>query len=506
MEMNRKIAVNQAAMASIVMAGVLTLLAATVDVRAAGEEAPKPIDIASRLEPFVDGHLIDSLRNVTQTLHEPIRREIAIVNDSPWEGNTSGYHVVFQDGDRYRMYYRGWSLDGKSGQFSAENTCYAESKDGIHWTKPELGICEFQGSKQNNIVWQGEGTHAFAPFRDTNPACKPEQRYKAMGPIMGTPQKQGGLGAFQSPDGIHWSPLQKEPVITKGAFDSLNLAFWDATRQRYVDYHRDFRDGRREIVTCTSTDFVHWTDPVRLEYPGAPSEQLYTNAVIPYDRAPHLFLGFPMRYVESRTSQSMAGVPKVMGVPNAKPSELGLTDAVFMTSRDGLRFHRWTEAFIRPGLSSDCWITRNNMPAWGIVQTKSDTAEGTPELSLYASESYFHNATRLRRFTLRIDGFASIHADSQGGEMVTKPIVFSGKRLEINFATSAAGSIQVELQDASGKPIPGFGLADCPEIFGDRINQVVAWKQGSDVSQLAGKPIRLRFVMKDADLYAIQFP
>ena len=115
-------------------------------------------------------------------------------------------------------------------------------------------------------------------------------------------------------------------------------------------------------------------------------------------------------------------------------------------------------------------------------------------------------ATRLRRFTLRMDGFVSIRADSQGGEMVTKPIVFSGNRLELNFSTSAAGLIQVEIQDAAGKPIPGFALEDCPEIFGNRINQVVAWKQGSDLSKLAGKPIRLRFVMKDADLYAIQFP
>jgi hypothetical protein len=273
-----------------------------------------------------------------------------------------------------------------------------------------------------------------------------------------------------------------------------------------VDFHRDAHDGRRAIVTCTSTDFIHWTDPVWLEYPGAPKEELYTNAVTPYMRAPHIFLGFPMRYVASRSSQTMEGVPTVTGFRDVKLSDLGITDAAFMTSRDGQQFHRWPEAFIRPGLSSDCWITRNNAPAWGVVQTKSDTAEGIPELSIYATESYFHKATRLRRFSLRMDGFVSIRADSQGGEMVTKPIVFSGKRLEMNFSTSATGLIQVEIQDASGKPSPGFALEDCPEVFGDRINQVVAWKQGGDVSKLAGKPIRLRFVMNDADLYAIQFP
>jgi hypothetical protein len=474
---------------------------------ATASNAAEPIDIGTRLEPLVDDYLIDSLNNAKQTLHEPVRREVAIVSDSPWEGNTTGYHTVFQDGNRYRMYYRGWNLDGKTCEFSHEYVCYAESKDGIRWTKPNLGLYEFHGSKRNNIVWAGpEGTHAFAPFKDPNPACKPEQQYKAVGPIMGTPQKMGGLGAFQSPDGIHWSPMQEKPVITKGAFDSLNLAFWDATRQRYVEFHRDLRDGRRAVLTSTSTDFIHWTDPAWLEYPGVAKEELYTNAVIPYMRAPHIYLGFPMRYVASRSSQSMEGVPKVTGFRDVKLSDLGITDATFMTSRDGRNFHRWPEAFIRPGLSSDCWITRNNAPAWGVVQTKSDTAERIPELSIYASESYFNKATRLRRFSLRMDGFVSIHADSQGGEMVTKPIVFSGKRLEMNFSTSAAGLIQVEIQDASGKPIPGFTLEDCPEIFGDRIRQVVAWKQGNDLSKLAGKPVRLRFVLKDADLYAIQFP
>ena len=260
---------------------------------AATSGAVEPIDIGTRLEPLVDDYLIDSLRNVKQTLHEPIRREVAIVHDCPWEGNLTTYHTVFQDGDLYRMYYRGWNLDGKNRQFSHEYVCYAESKDGIRWTKPKLEICEFEGSKQNNIVWAGpEGTHAFAPFKDTNPACKPEQQYKALGPIMGTSQKQGGLGAFQSPDGIHWSPMQEKPVITKGAFDSLNLAFWDATRQRYVDFHRDGRDGRRDVVTCTSADFVHWTDPIWLECPGRKKKNSIPTRCCLQARTAH-FPGFP---------------------------------------------------------------------------------------------------------------------------------------------------------------------------------------------------------------------
>lgn len=88
---------------------------------------------------------------------------------------------------------------------------------------------------------------------------------------------------------------------------------------------------------------------------------------------------------------------------------------------------------------------------------------------------------------------------------MTRPLRFTGKELEINYATSAAGSLRVEVQDAAGKPFSGFTLADCPEIIGDTIAQVVSWKNGSDVSKLAGRVVRLRLVMKDADVFSLRF-
>ena len=106
---------------------------------------------------------------------------------------------------------------------------------------------------------------------------------------------------------------------------------------------------------------------------------------------------------------------------------------------------------------------------------------------------------------MRLDGFVSVHAKAKGGELLTKPLQFEGNRLTLNFATSAIGSVQVEIQDANGKPIPGFTLADCPPLFGDAIERTVTWKAGSDVSRVAGQPVRLRFVMKDADLYSFRF-
>jgi len=467
------------------MLQALAILAATAAVAsiAAGAE---PIDIGSRLELMVDDYLIEDITGATLMLHHPATREVAIDHNEPWEGNICCGHTVFQDDDLYRMYYRGRHHDFEQNKETHHFSCYAESEDGIHWVKPELDIVEFQGSKKNNIILDGIDKFNLAPFKDPNPNCKPDERYKAL------TNGHGGLDAYKSPDGIHWSPMVEGHVITKGAFDSLNLAFWDSVRGCYVDYHRGFRDGVRDIMTCTSDDFIHWTDPVWVEYPGSPPQHLYTNGIKPYFRAPHILIGLPKRFVPDRRG--------------ADHPHAGVSDAVFMTSRDGLSFHRWDEAFIRPGLQKERWVNRNNYPAWGIVTTKSDLP-GTPdELSVYTTEGYYvGDSTQLRRHTLRMDGFVSVNAPLAGGEMVTKPIIFSGKELVINFSTSAAGSVRIEIQDAAGAPVEGFTLADCPDIFGDEIERVVAWNGGSDVSKLAGQPVRLRLVLRDADLYSIRF-
>ena len=110
-----------------------------------------------------------------------------------------------------------------------------------------------------------------------------------------------------------------------------------------------------------------------------------------------------------------------------------------------------------------------------------------------------------RRYTIRLDGFTSLNAPLAGGAFISKPLIFTGKQLSINYATSAAGSLRVEIQDESGTPIPGFSLEDCLEHYGDSVDQVITWKGGSDLSALAEKPVRLRFVLADGDLYSFRF-
>jgi hypothetical protein len=483
-------------------------------------ETAEPIDIGSRRELFVDGHIIESLKDARRQLHHPTPREIAIVHDAPWEGAGSGYHSVIHDGDRYRLYYRGSSLgvENRKLKLGREVYCYAESRDGITFTKPDLGLHDINGSKQNNVIWTGVGTHNFAPFLDTRADCPKESRFKALG---GTAD-QGGLFAFHSADGIHWSLMGEQPVVTEGAFDSQNLAFWDPTAGVYRAYFRTFTsgittgkvwkpEGFRAIRTATSRDFLKWEHDADLTYKDSPSEHLYTNQIAPYFRAPHLLIGFPTRYVERGWSDSMRALPESDLREQRAAAHLrygtALTEGLLMVSRDGVHFDRWNEAFLRPGPERpDTWLYGHQFIAWHAVETASSLPRAPRELSLYATEGSWHGpGNSLRRYTLRLDGFVSINAPLSGGELVTKPLKFAGSRLGVNFATSAAGDIRAEIQEASGKPLPGFSLDDCPPVFGDAIERSIAWKSGGDVSQLAGQTVRLRFVLRDADLYSFRF-
>ena len=442
-------------------------------------QAQEPVKIGSRLEPLVDDYLIEKMSgDVKLQLHKPEPQEVVLVTSHPWEGNTCAYYTLFQDGDLFRMYYRGSHHDEKTKRSAhREVTCYAESKDGIHWTKPKLGLFEFNGSKDNNIVWDGPGTHNFTPFKDANPNAPKNSRYKALGAGYGKYKR--GLWAFQSADGIHWKVMKDGPVITKGAFDSQNLAFWDSHTKIYREFHRTFR-GVRDIQTGTSKDFLHWTDPVFLEYPGASKEHLYTNTIRPYPRAPHLLIGFPTRY-------------------NAKTQQV---EPIFMTSRDAKTFHRSKEEVIPITAPKERDGNRSNYMTYGVLQLPGKQKE----FSVYATEAYYAGPdSRVRRFTYRLDGFVSARAGEEGGELITKPILFTGNQLVLNFETGKKGNIRVELQDVKGRPIPGFSLAEAKGMAGDSIEQAVTWRKGRDVSSLAGVAVRIRIVLTEADLYSFRF-
>ncbi len=456
-----------------------------------------PVDIGGRRELFVDHYLVESLEGAALHLHEPRPAGTALQFDQPWEGRYCGYVTVFKDGDRYRMYYRGLPDAGKDGS-AAETTCYAESADGIHWVKPELGLHTVHGSAANNVVLANMApySHNFAPFLDARPGVPAAERYKALG---GT--QESGLAGFVSEDGLRWRKMQDGPVITKGALDSQNVAFWSESEGCYVCYLRTWSgggfEGFRTISRCTSPDFLTWTDPVPMDFGGTPMEHLYTNQTAPYYRAPHLYIATAARFMPGRRVVSREDAQR-LGIEGRYDADC--SDIVLMSTRGGTQYARtFMEGFLKPGIGLENWTSRTNYPAWGIVPI------GEKEMAIYVQHNYGQPTHHLVRYVLRPDGFISVRAPYAGGEMTTKPLLFSGSELSLNFATSAAGSVRVEIQDAHGAPLEGFALADSEELIGNLLDRTARWNGQSVVGHLAGTPVRLRFVMKDADLFALQF-
>lgn len=493
---------------SVLPAGLFLL--ANLLTAAADRPVPEPVvDLGSRLELFFDDYLIEQMSGLRVQLNHPQSAGTVITFDQPWEGNVSWPLSVFKDGDTYRMYYLGRSAPDyvrtaglKPGEAVVPKhpdfICYAESKDGITWVKPSLGLVEFNGSKDNNIV-----PDAGLVFLDTNPATPAAERYKAVkgnGSVPMWPKNLNaepkGMYLAVSDDGLRWKRWKEGFLLQSGlpnAFDSINVMFWSEAEHQYVFYMRFMDHHVRSFARSTSKDLLHWTEPEPVSFGDAPMEHLYTNAATPYFRAPHITLGFPKRYVPLRKRHEDQRIP-------------GISEAGFMATRDGHNWKLFGEPFIPPGRDDRNWIHRTSSTSVGIVPTAED------EISLFVERHYTMPSNHMERFAIRTDGFTSIHADATGGEFVTKPFNFTGDTLVLNYATSASGSIQVEVLDARGHPLPGFELQRSIPLWGDEIAGVVRWERPADgwtdplkVGELAEKPIRLRFVLKNADLYSLQF-
>ena len=483
------------------------------------------INIGDRRELFVDLVLIERLAGASLRLHEPVSEGIVIENDKPWEGPGNFGMSVIDIDHRLLMYYRGWSLKDEADQNGVG--CVAESLDGgATWIKPALNGVTKPEWPDNNIITTDDGVPRFAfpcaPWVDTRPGVPADERIKMVQsePVSGEkhsamrdPAGPKRLVFRASHDGFTFRKLDPQPELVSdlpNCFDGGNTMFWSEAEQQYVLYYRwcdIYGSGgyRRTVARTTSKDLMIWTPSEPMTYGDTPREQFYTNNTQPYFRAPHLYIAPAARFMESRRAITAAqaadtGLVCAIGALSHDWSS-DCSDGVLLTSRAGSAQYDRTfmETFIRPGLGAANWTSRSNYPVTGILPC------GTDRIMLFVSRRYLQNAWHIERLLLRTDGFASVSAPWAGGEMLTKPFVFAGQQLKINYRTGAPGFVRVEIQDAAGKPLPGYTLDDCPEIIGDEIERVVAWKDGTDVRRLAGQPIRLQFEMKDANLYSFRF-
>ena len=486
------------------------------------------ISLFSRRECFFDDYLIDTAKTTAPfLLHEPIRREMVLRMDMPWEGSGSSSLSLIKDDGIFRLYYNGRSMDSVTAK--RDDTyyhCYAQSRDGIHWERPVLNLFSYEGSCENNISSSyAEGLICpFCVFKDENPACLPAERYKAV--VCCFHEKYGGhaLLALMSADGIHFD-MEHPRVIEKGGFyDSKHSCFWDKNIGKYRLYTRGFHlpDGYtgditdahdrrsydiriRDIQYLESEDFVHWSPSRRIDQGDAADIELYENLIMPYYRAPHQYIGFPTRYVGRRQ-----WTPAFDELPNAEHRRrryqidarfgLAITDCTFLTGRDGVRFKRYDEAFLRPGAGHSAnWLYGDGYPATCLFETPSDLEGGEPEISMLVPIGHWIKPIEVWRYTIRRDGFVSLHAGGKNEEIViTKPFTFTGENLYVNLSTSACGYLYFTLTAEDGTRLESY------ETFGDASDLRVHFKNGS-VGDLAGKTVTLSVRMRDADLYAIRF-
>lgn len=472
-----------------------------------------------------DDKLIETSENVYVQAHKPEKKNIALVCDNEWEGAHNGYASVIKIGDSYRLYYRADSsiqrLD-KAQTPGKAVICVAESRDGgITFRKPNVGKYEYNGTKNNNIVFSREKEiDNFSVFYDLNPDCPPSEKFKALCEL-----NLGGEGGthliyYSSEDGYEFK--EQYALDVQGTFDSYNVVCWDENTKQYFLYYRAFHtpegeekfdwqgfqpNWRRHIRVATSKDFKKWEKHGRISFEGDREEyQLYTNQITKYFRNDDIFIGFPVRYndraEEKRNFHFMPlgdrheNINKVFGREGT-----AVTDCVIMTSYDGLCFNRRDEAFITPGVEArDNWWYGNCYMAYGLVETEAEEDGAPNEISFYMGENYRIKNVNFRRYTIRMDGFFSWFSPYSGGEILSRPITVDGNELRINFATSALGGVTISICDEDGKELEGYKSYT---MFGDSIDRLVEFEKG--LCHLIGKRIRLKIQMKDAHLYSFVF-
>ena len=544
---------------------VLACFCCLVSIGFAGHTGARPVNVRNIPQLFLDDHVIERRERVERQFHIPIRYEAnpILEADRPWERHGGsgvcllGGTVLYDEEEQlFKMWYRAEILEKREPLDYRYIACYATSRDGLKWEKPNLAQTDFQGSTANNILPPGLGGSGFVRrpnlIKDYDEP-DPTKRYKMV--YMDRIEGKWRLAKAYSADGIHWRMNVGTPAyFVPPVWPNGELFGWDARNQRYVLFHHKSSgsipldvEGRKghamdAIVRSASSDFETWgetqeafkrdprIDPPRWEpgHLGVFAGTLYTE---------DLYVGFlatcvphsPEEFATFSTVTRPLSADQWRGVFASEHVE-HLTELVI--SRDGIHWNRIAPhmAFPQPGLW-DSWdhefvaltkpIVRNGEiliyysgsdvpckgydPAHPLSGRVLDDVEGR-------RSGYAIGVSKLR-----LDGFASMEGYDPEGVLTTRPLVFDGDRLMINVHApekpvstvrnppSPYGTLRVEVLDEQERSLPGFGLSECDPITGNETRRAVTWKGKSSLSSLSGKTIRLRFHLRNAALYAFQF-
>lgn len=453
---------------------------------------------------FLDAAFITESKGTALHVNPPQRREIVITPDKPWEQlMISFYCSVLDDGGKLRLWY---ICRDKANH---PNVAYAESTDGVTWTKPNLGIVEYEGSKDNNLV--GITSLEGNVFKDPN--APPEQRYVYITHLI-----TQGMVRFYSADGLHWK-RDIQPLLKFGA-DSQNVTLWDASLGKYVMYLRGWRvvSAKEKYRVIVRAETPSITTPFTIEpsekswhpwgkdknavigddFPTVfaadendpPNSDVYNLSAVLYPLADYCYLGFPSMFQRDRHMSD------------------GRLEVQFIASTDGIHWQRYDRAPYAPlGLDGSDSANMTFMGTGLVVRGDELWQYGTGFRSRHGDKEARQQRTDgvIYRHVQRVDGFVSLDFDNAGGRAVTQPVKLDGKRLLLNLDTGALGAMRVGLLDDKDQPIPGFNLDDCQPLRLNSTHAEVSWQGADDLSSLAGQEVKLVLQGSRAKVFSFKF-
>jgi len=499
---------------------------------------PAPLPVGSERQLFIDRRFLGDACDVEIVVHPPRKSgDLAVKPDHPWEmGGIGPYSSVLYDGKTYHMWYHAMDTVQWDTGHEGGSICYATSMDGIRWQKADAGLVAYQGNRRNNIVF-GHGANGVSLGQDggmvfLDPRATEGERFRMVSRFGA---QGSGVRIFSSGDGIHWklthpSVITARPQAKGSQLDSQNVIFWDEALGKYVAYaryNRPERRGRARSISRAESDHlggfpvvqdmpvVFQPDDADLKEDGLPAVDFYVSAAIKYPWAQQAYFMFPTAYYHYSRA-----LPEFTA---DAPANAGPLDTQFAASRDGITWERYNrQPFVPLGMKGEFdWACARTI--WGLVPDTS----GREMYLYYRAGDWLHgwdrdernkdilskqglggdqNIAGISRLTSRRDGFTSVRGAYSGGGFSTPALTFSGRELVLNVNTSATGQVRVALLDAGGRPIEGFTAEQCDLIHtSNEINRVVRWRGNADVTRLAGRPVRLKFLLRNSDLFAFQF-
>lgn len=449
---------------------------------------------------FMDSMVVEESAGLTRVFHaaEKYTGNPIIKKDHPWEGwGPYVYGTVLWDGGKLKMWYSG------IGRGSAD-VSYAESKDGIHWTKPDLGIVEYEGSKKNNIVGPNGVCHIPSVIKVPNPSS-PDRQWAMYGfgyDRSDSKWGKGGPAVAYSSDGLHWDWDRRPEQWSLFPSSDVTNFFYDPYASRFAATYKTMNRRHRAVGVAVSDDGLKWRKPVEGAVFGADdldpdASQVYGMPVFPYQG---IYIGLPWIYHARWIKYGKYAKPEVMY--EAQEGSVRTVDVQLAWSHNLLSWTRTParEPFIALG-QDGTWDSKM------IYTARAPVVVGDKLFFYYGGFDTIHDDDKNAKgaiglATLRIDGFCSMHAGKKEGWLISRREVFNTPMVTINAKCSPGGSVTAELVDRDNKVIPGFSRQDCVAFTGDSIHHELAWKTKQFPKGLIDKDKKIRLYIRDADLYS----